>query len=339
MLIMVGALGVNIRLPEVHLPWNSGGAGPDGAGKVLQWSEVEMEEGVYEYAHGGSGLPVLFLHGWGVSPRTYRESLAALASVGCRVVAPFMPGLGRAPRLASRERSFEAYADWVVRFLDAAGFTSPVVATGHSFGGGVAIQVAHDRKDLVRSAILLNPVGGPVGFSIGGPVRPMAGRHIWEWGEELGVDLLTGSSIFRVLPAVAEGVLPNLLHANVLEVLKLVNVVRRADLMAEMGGIGRSGPPVTVVWSDRDRLVPRAAVTGLAHSAGAPLVVTEGSHTWLIGDPEGFADLMLRTLVAQGMESDLIGAGIEGTGTDMGVVLLAAVEDAFGGEADLEADA
>ena len=54
---------------------------------------------------------------------------------------------------------------------------------------------------------------------------------------------------------------------------------------------------MTVAWSDRDGLVPRSAFDDLRRAAGVEGVVVEGSHAWLIADPEGFGELAISALV------------------------------------------
>ena len=51
------------------------------------------------YAVGGRGLPVVFLHGWGLDHAAYGRSLRRLTARGCRVVAPSLPGFGSSDEL------------------------------------------------------------------------------------------------------------------------------------------------------------------------------------------------------------------------------------------------
>jgi pimeloyl-ACP methyl ester carboxylesterase len=307
---MASAPRVGIKLPKdilfsrISMPWSLSVADPDEAASRVSWQVASMEEGDFNYAVAGEGLPVLFLHGWGVSHKTYKAAIASLASLGCKVVAPALPGFGGAPKLTHQERSFSLYAGWAMRFLEAVGVSDSPVVIGHSFGGGIAIQVAHDYPDNIRSAILCNPVGGPVRCGPNGEVESMSSRPIWEWGQELGVDLLSGSSPTRVIPAVAEGAVPNLFR-NLPEVLRVVGIVRNADLLEEIGKASNAGVPISIIWSDRDRLVPHGAVTGLCRAAGVRSVVVEGSHTWLISEPDMFADVVLRTMVDLGIDMEL----------------------------------
>ncbi len=246
-----------------------------------------------------AGTPVLFLHGWGVGPQTYRGALDLLAQSGFEVLAPAQPGFGGTPALRGSACSFSGYASWVARYLAHTGLDGPVGVVGHSFGGGVAIQLAHDHPELVASVVLCNPVGGPVRSSSSGEFQPMESRPLWDWGRELGADLLSLQSVTRVLPAVLEEAVPNLLH-DPLAVWRVAAFVRRANLTSEARTVVSRGTPVTVVWSDRDRLVPHGAFAALCDATGNPGVVVPGHHSWMIAEPTMFADVVLRALVDSG---------------------------------------
>ncbi len=60
-----------------------------------------------------------------------------------------------------------AYADRVAALLDELAIEHPAFVVGHSFGGGVGIELAHRRPDLVRSLTLVNSVGGAPGRAAG----------------------------------------------------------------------------------------------------------------------------------------------------------------------------
>lgn len=253
---------------------------------------------------GGSGPPVLFLHGWGVGPNAYAEPLRQLVGLGCSVAAPTQPGFGRQPAPGASKCSFAGYARWAMAYLDAVGIDDPVMVVGHSFGGGVAVQLAHDYPERVRGVVLCNAVGG-----MSGPATPGTGafvdRPLWEWGRHLGADLLAFPAATRVLPAVLGAVVPNIVQHPMAQ-WRVGNFVRRADLVGELGEVARRGVPVTVVWSDRDRLVPHASFKALCTSAGVEGIVVPGHHSWLIADPGRFAEIVLRALVDAGVVEDTL---------------------------------
>lgn len=254
-----------------------------------------------------TGAPVLFLHGWGVGPNSYGSPLNALRAFGCGVVAPAQPGFGGCPELPRDDCNFSGYASWAAAQLDAAGVDEPVVVVGHSFGGGVAIQFAHDHPERVRAVVMCNGVGG---FPWAGPAeQASAERPWWEWGRYIGADLVALPGIVRVLPALLGEAVPNLVH-NPLALWRVGEFVRRAHLLEEIAAVARGGTPVTLVWSDRDRLVPHAGFAALCQAAGVEGQVVPGGHSWLIADPGRFADIVLRAMVEAGVVESHLAAAV-----------------------------
>jgi pimeloyl-ACP methyl ester carboxylesterase len=250
-------------------------------------------------AVGEAGPTALFLHGWGLRPNSYRAAIIQVARAGCRVVAPALPGFGGTRELPGAERSFPGYAGWVGRFLDAAGIDQVGLVVGHSFGGGVATQFAHDAGGRARSLLLANAIGSPVWSIREAEVRTMIERPVWDWGRHLGTDLLHGPGMLRILPPIVEDVLPNLL-TNPLGFWRTGQFIRRADLLDALDGLRRRGLPIEVLWSDRDRLVPRSAFDAVREAAGVDGRVVEGPHAWLVGDPVPLGEAALHCLVAAG---------------------------------------
>src|SRR2546428_10676528 len=120
----------------------------------LVWKKTTVSGRPAVYGVAGRGLPVLFLHGWGLGQHTYKRALKRLVHLGCQVFAPALPGFGGTADPPSRPMSFVGYAAWVAKFLDPVGITEPVFAAGHSFGGGVAIKLAHDHPGRGGSLLL-----------------------------------------------------------------------------------------------------------------------------------------------------------------------------------------
>jgi hypothetical protein len=99
----------------------------------------------------------------------------------------------------------------------------------------------------------------------------------------------------QVLPFVLGDLVPALVQ-NPLGMLQTGEFIRRADLVEELRDVGQRRTPVTVVWSDRDRLVPRSAFDDLRGAAGVDGTVVEGSHGWLLARPARFAELAIPLL-------------------------------------------
>jgi len=127
---------------------------------LLEWHRTEVSGRVASYGVGGTGDPIVFLHGWGLSGRTYKAALKRLLARGFQVWAPALPGFDGSEALPPGRDDLAHYARWVDEFLAAVGVPEPVVLMGHSFGGGIAIQTAHDWPERVRGLVLINSIGG-----------------------------------------------------------------------------------------------------------------------------------------------------------------------------------
>lgn len=251
------------------------------------------------YVVAGRGPAALFFHGWGLSPTAYRRPIQAMSRAGCRVYAPALPGFGGTRELEPVRRTFDGYADWVAEFLDAVGEDEVALVAGHSFGGGVAVAFTHQQCDRVAALLLANAVGSPTWALFPDDVRTMVQRPVWDWGRHFSTDLLQSPKALRLAVTMLGDFIPNLL-TNPLGMFRTGEFIRRADLVREVAAIADRGIPVTVAWSDRDRLVPRSAFDDFRRAAGVDGVVIEGAHAWLIADPDRFGELAISALVDSG---------------------------------------
>lgn len=257
-----------------------------------------VEERRVAYATAGDGMPVVFLHGWALGHQTYRAVIAEVASQGVRVLAPAMPGFGGTDPLPEREFSLAGYARWVTAFLRRLDVHEPVVILGHSFGGGVAIRVAYDHPDVVRSLVLVNSIGGSA-WRRGDTITSIAQRPLWDWGLHFPADVWPWRQATRVLPVIAEDLVPNLLrHPRTL--VRVAGLARTADLRYELEQVRDRGTPVTILWAERDGVIPRESFEALCVAAGVEGTVVTGTHSWLLADPEQFGEVITNDMrVAQ----------------------------------------
>nr|WP_064438974.1 alpha/beta hydrolase [Hoyosella altamirensis] len=258
-----------------------------------------------KYLVGGRGPCVVFLHGWGLTHRTYARSLQALAAAGMRVVAPTMPGFGGSATLLRKHPgkvTLKEYGVWVADFISelaARGeITAPVTLVGHSFGGGVAIRTAHDHPDLVARLVLVNSIGGSAWTDDRGIARSLVERPLWDWGLHLSADLFPVRQMTRILPVIIRDAVPNLVK-NLRSVWQAGLMARTADLTSELEELKRRRLPVVIVWSSRDNVIPAATTASMRAAAGSREAVTvDGSHGWLLYDPRGFGEIITNVLGA-----------------------------------------
>ncbi len=259
----------------------------------LVWRRTTVDGREAFYGTAGEGLAVLFLHGWALGERSYRRALKRLVHLGCHVYAPALPGFGGTPNLPEPP-TFEGYAEWVARFLDAVGVDEPAFVVGHSFGGGVAIKLAHDHPDRVRYLVLINSVGGTT-WSAANLVSSLVSRPPWTWPLRPPEEILPLRYLRRILPIIVEDAVPNLVR-NPLGLLDVLNLLRRADLLAELQELRRRELPVVVLWGDHDTVIPRASFAALCSAIGSEGEVVEGRHSWLLADPDAFGSILTNSI-------------------------------------------
>lgn len=100
---------------------------------------------------GGTGRPILFLHGLGGSAESWQPQLDALGP-GRRCIAWTMPGYGPSPPL--RALTIATLAGAAAELLSAIGVEEAHVV-GHSLGGFVAQELALANPDRVDRLVLL----------------------------------------------------------------------------------------------------------------------------------------------------------------------------------------
>jgi pimeloyl-ACP methyl ester carboxylesterase len=238
---------------------------------------------------------LLFLHGWGLTPACYLDGIYRLTAAGVRVVAPCLPGFGGSDALPLDRVDLPAYAFRVARLLEALGEDGPVFVAGHSFGGGVALQLATDRPDLVRSLTLVCSVGGARRS------RPAS----WAGWAAGALAELDPQALARCAPSVLRAFLPNVVRRPVTLALT-ARLALTAALGEQAQALVAGGVPVLFVWGDRDRLIARGALGDVV--APLPAQVVRGRHGWLLDQPEQFADLLRNALVVHAMLERRAGA-------------------------------
>lgn len=134
----------------------------------------------YEEHGPADGTPVILLHGFPYSPRTYDNVTPILADHGLRVIVPYLRGFGPTRfRIEAAVRSGEqaALGTDLIDLVMALGLNRPVVA-GYDWGGRAACVAAAIRPDLVRGLVTCggyNLFGPPVTH----PLSPEMEHVLW----------------------------------------------------------------------------------------------------------------------------------------------------------------
>ncbi|QNN81793.1 alpha/beta hydrolase [Brachybacterium sp. Z12] len=120
--------------------------------------------------HGGSGRPVVLIHGWPLSGESWIEQIGALREAGYRVLTYDRRGFGRSDKPKSGY-DYDTLADDLAGVLDQLDLTD-VTLVGFSMGGGeVARYIARHGEARLRSVVfaaaitpmMMNAPGNPDG--------------------------------------------------------------------------------------------------------------------------------------------------------------------------------
>ena len=129
----------------------------------LAWSDIHSRSLVLDgmdirYLEGGSGKPVVFVHGLGGQAQDWAPLLPDVVRAGARVYAMDLPGFGESAKPPGRSYSIREQAQFVEAFL-AAVHQNPVTLVGASMGGWIAALVALEAPQCVERLVLVDSAG------------------------------------------------------------------------------------------------------------------------------------------------------------------------------------
>ena len=226
----------------------------------------------------GSGTPVVLLHGLSGSSRWWSRNIDELAAKYL-VAAVDLTGFGSNRRFFGLPVVLPPFAEMtslLARWIET--FGEPVHVVGHSMGGQLAIRLAAERPDLVRSLVLVNAAGMPFRLDPRPHVRAVPKPP---YG---------GAGIARVL-------VPDFLRAGPASVAVAGARVMRADLRDLMHLVRI---PTLLVWGENDPLVPLVYGEAMQQEiAGSRLVVIpNAAHVAMWDRPREFNHTVLEFLAS-----------------------------------------
>lgn len=251
---------------------------------------------------GGTGTPLLLLHGIGAIWRAWAPVLPYLEPHH-ELIVPTLHGHAGGPPLNSDvEPSVQALADGIEEELDRLGMQKVHIA-GNSLGGWIGIELA--RRGRAKSLVLLSPAGAwrsprriimtshGVRFSLGALARyshradAIAKNPVLRWA------MLAGQVAHP--RHVAHDQVVTYIHASgqspiVVPLLRVLHLNPVDPLPAERDY------PVRLVWADRDLVLPfkHFGSPMLERLPGAELIRLAGvGHVPMSDDPAGVAELIL----------------------------------------------
>ena len=217
------------------------------------------------YYEGGSGAPVVLVHGLGSRAEDWANLMPQLKQAGFHVYAIDLLGYGRSARPADAAYSIPEEAQYVDDFLAQRGLEK-VNLVGWSMGGWVAMRAALDHPDRIGRLVLCDSAGirFEPSFTMFDfePTTIPAVRHLYR----------------MLMPQPTE--LPEFLARDMVRKFKELNWVvdrsarsmfRGDDLLD--GKLGGLQMPTLIIWGRQDHLIPLA--TGISMHQQMPQSVLQ----------------------------------------------------------------
>jgi pimeloyl-ACP methyl ester carboxylesterase len=242
------------------------------------------------YLAGGSGPPIVLVHGLGGAAPNWRLVAPRLAARH-RVLVPELPGHGGSAPLAGAS-SLDPFAEAVLAVAEAEDAV-PAPWVGHSLGGLVALRAAALRPDAIGRIVLAAAAGISSATRMGKVTVTLIG--VTEPGKLLGRRRrrVARSRLGRTLAFGWWGVAdPAALDPEMAEAF-LVGPTRHTDTLTAGKALVVSDPradlhrvtcPVLCLWGANDNWVPLADGIEYARRLRAPLRTIADCGHLLIGE-------------------------------------------------------
>ena len=235
----------------------------------------------------GKGDPILILHGWGSSIKSWERVVEKLSKTHS-VIIPDMPGFGAS---SPPEKAWHGhdYENWVLEFIKSQHLQIPITFIGHSFGGGLAMKIAINHSELVDKLILI------------GAARLYVEKSLYKRAVS-GIAKL-GKKIERFIPFVeiVRRVFYKIIvrerdYTRVSGVMKetFVNIIKE-DLTPQ---IHKIKAPTLIIWGSRDTATPLKNARFLEKNiSDSRLEIIKGAgHALNLEQPEKLAQIILEFL-------------------------------------------
>jgi pimeloyl-ACP methyl ester carboxylesterase len=256
----------------------------------MELKTVQTEHVPVSYFEGGSGQPLVFLHGAGGV--TAEDPFLATLAKRFQVYAPLLPGYGdsqEAPEL--RDMLDMTLHTWDV--VDALGLKDPILV-GHSMGGMIASEMAAVAPHDVSRLGLICPAGLWLDDH---PIPDFFSTLPFEMPALLFHDAAAGAQMMTAGRDVSD---PNFLQTYLVTNARQLGMAGRILFPIPERGLAerlyRVKAKTILVWGDSDKLIaPVYAQEFKRKIAGAQLVsIPEAGHMVIFEKSDQVADAIAR---------------------------------------------
>lgn len=256
---------------------------------------------------GGSGRPVVLIHGWPMSHESWADQTPALTSAGYRVVAYDRRGFGSSDQPDSGY-DYDTLSDDLAAVMEALDL-SDVTLVGFSMGGGeVARYAARHGCDRMRSVVFASAVppflmqsednpGGPLTREATDEMKDGV-RGGAEFYEGFTTTFFTAGEEVKVTPGQLETARRLCSQADEAAAIECVEAFAATDFREDLSQIS---VPTLIVHGSADGIVPfenSGMRTAEAIEGARVHVIDDGPHGVNISHPSEFNLALLTFLEA-----------------------------------------
>ncbi|MFA5030055.1 MAG: alpha/beta hydrolase [Patescibacteria group bacterium] len=239
--------------------------------KSLREYTILTQHGAIHTLEAGSGVPVIFLHGWSVSAFTCLRILRVL-SQRYRVIIPTIPGSTPSFKW-EKNPSPEDFQEVLSEWMDKVNVKKPIVV-GHSLGGVMAVLLTSAREKEVQKLILIDTVG------------VSENRHSKEWISawlRKRVQTYKRYGVVNVARYIDQAFIKNVMFRTK-DFWYLSKFARQVDVREKIKSFQI---PVIIVWGEDDIFTPVSIAHGIKKVAPRVTIHTvPGNHDWPVFEPE-----------------------------------------------------
>lgn len=255
---------------------------------------------------GGTGRPVVLIHGWPLSGASWEKQVPALTAAGYRVITYDRRGFGGSDK-PDHDYDYDTLTKDLNNVIDQLDL-SDVTLVGFSMGGGeVARYIANHGEDKLRSVVFAAAVPPYLMKSDDNPEGPLTKQKAKEMEDGLKADRTTFFDGFTKDFFSANGEL----KVSEADRQKAIALCNQSDQTAALGCMEAFGTtdfrndlakitvPTLVLHGDADGIVPLEGSGARTHAAvpGSELKVLTGApHGCNTSHPEAFNDALLAFL-------------------------------------------
>jgi len=228
----------------------------------------------------------------------WRESSHLAHSLGWRLVNPSLPGFGGSDPLPWEDVNMEQISHQVLELLDHLD-ADHAVLLGHSMGGAVAVQFAHDHPERTLGIVYRDGVATPAWKKRRGVLVAMLAPAL---PDVAGVADLIAAALLdtpdlligRRLTSTMRGLWPDARRnlRTMGRTLPVGAMLMSIDMREELRHVVEEEIPFLPVWGCFDRIVNASTAAEVSKMVKRNVVWVPGGHSWMLPRPQGQVDVL-----------------------------------------------